>query len=294
MLDSLPPTPPLTGRCALTSSTPDALWSSRSVRLLRPAAVEVRGLHSRRRRRGAADALYGVDLSVPVGARLLLVARPEPSGSLLLRILAGLVRPARGTISLAGLARADESALGWRRRVSYVPAQPSIYAWLSPREALVLAGSLAGLEKEERERRVDDALEHFRLHPDAARPMSRSGPAVAQKTALAAALLGRPEVLLLDEPLRAADPDERRRLLRLPGKRVTLVLASRYPASEEGLVNQVALLRDGRTALHATIDDLAGAGLPLSLRGIEELAGRRASQAHATRAAMAAAEATAR
>ncbi|HEX6129760.1 MAG TPA: ABC transporter ATP-binding protein, partial [Candidatus Limnocylindria bacterium] len=239
-------------------------------------------------------ALHGVDLSVPVGARLLLVARPEPSGSLLLRILAGLVRPARGSISLAGLARSDESALGWRRRVGCVPAQPSIYAWLSPREALVLAGKLAGLEGEERERRVDEALERFRLHPDAARPMSRSGPAVAQKTALAAALLGGPEVLLLDEPLRAVDPDERRRLLRLPGKRVTLVLASRYPASEEGLVNQVALLRDGRTALHATIEDLAGVGLPLSLRGIEELAARRTSQAHAARGAMAAAEATAR
>lgn len=294
MLDSLPPTPPLTGRCALTSSTPDALWSSRSVRPLRPAAVEVLGLHSRRRRRGTADGLHGVDLSVPVGARLLLVARPEASGSLLLRILAGLVRPARGRISLAGVAHADESALGWRRRVGYVPAQPSIYAWLSPREALVLAGSLAGLVGEERGRSVDEALERFRLHPDATRPMSRSGPAVAQKTALAAALLGRPEVLLFDEPLRAVDPDERRRLLRLPGKRLTLVLASRYPASEEGLVNQVALLRDGRITLHATIQDLAAAGLPLSLRGIEELAVRRASQADAPRAAMAAADATAR
>jgi ABC-type multidrug transport system ATPase subunit len=124
--------------------------------------------------------------------------------------------------------------------------------------------------------------------------MSRSGPAVAQKTALAAALLSGPEVLLLDEPLRAVDPDERRRLLRLPEKRLTMVLASRYPASEEGLVNQVVLLRDGRVALHAAIEDLAGAGLPLSLRGIEELAQRRASQVRAPRPALAAAEATAR
>jgi ABC-2 type transport system ATP-binding protein len=262
--------------------------------MLRPAAVEVRGLYSRRGRRAAPEALRGVDLSVPVGARLLLVSRPEASASLLMRILSGLVRPARGSVSLAGVARADESALGWRRRVGHVPSQPSIYAWLSPNEALELAGKLAGLGEEERERRIADALERFRLRPDASRPMSRSGPAVAQKTALAAALLGGPEVLLLDEPLRAVDPDERRRLLRLPEKRLTVVVASRYPASEEGLVNQVALIRDGRVALHAAIEDLAGAGLPLSLRGIEELAARRAARAHAPRAAVATAHASAR
>jgi ABC-2 type transport system ATP-binding protein len=164
----------------------------------------VRGLRSRGRRPHGDqdDRLQGVDLSVPVGARLLVVSRPEGAASLLLRILAGMVRPAAGSISLAGVARADETPLGWRRRVAHVGAQPAIYPWLSPREALHLAARLAGMSGEERERRVDDALERFRLLPDAARPMSRGGPAVAQKTAVAAALLTDPEVLLLDEPLR--------------------------------------------------------------------------------------------
>jgi ABC-2 type transport system ATP-binding protein len=211
---------------------------------------------------------------VPVGARLLLVSRPEGAASLLLRILAGLVRPAAGSISLAGVARADETPLGWRRRVAHVGSHPAIYPWLSPREALQLAARLAGLGGAERDRLVDEALERFELMPDAARPMSRSGPGIAQKVAVAAALLTDPEVLLLDEPLRAIDPEERGRLLRLPGRRRTVVLASRYPASEEGIVNQLALIRDGRVALHASVDDLATAGLPLSTRGIEELAER--------------------
>jgi ABC-2 type transport system ATP-binding protein len=213
-----------------------------------------------------------VDLAVPVGARLLLVSRPESTAALLLRILAGLVRPAAGSISLAGLRRDDESTAGWRRRVAHVGAEPGIYPWLSPVEALFLAAGLAGLNGAEAEQRVDAAVEHFRLGADATRPISRGGPALAQRTALAAALLGDPEVLLLDEPLRALDPAERRRLLRLSRRRVTLLLASRYPASEEGLVNQVALIRDGRVDLHAAVEDLAAAELPLNTRGIEALA----------------------
>ena len=90
-------------------------------------------------------------------------------------------------------------------------------------------------------------------------------------------MIGDPEVLLLDEPLRALDDTERARLLRIPGRRRTVLLASRYPASEEGLVDQVALLRDGRLALHARRDELTDHGLPLSMKGIVALAELRAA-----------------
>ena len=100
---------------------------------------------------------------------------------------------------------------------------------------------------------------------------------------MAAALLGDPEVVLLDEPLRALDPDDRVRLLRLPGERRTVVLASRYPASEAGAVNQVALLQNGRVELHAPMSALEEHGLPLSLRSIETLAGMMAVRREAAR-----------
>ena len=90
--------------------------------------------------------------------------------------------------------------------------------------------------------------------------------------ALAAALVADPEILVLDEPLRALDPWERWRILGALEPRTTLVVASRNPAAEEGLVRQVALISQGRLAVHAPVTELTRRGLPLTLGGLEQLA----------------------
>lgn len=250
------------GILPVKSSTPDALWSARSVRVLRPAAVSCQGLDRR-------PLLDGFSLRVPVGARLLLVAQPDASASLLLRALAGLAR-VRGTIEMAGMS--DPSRAGWARRVAYLGADPGLYAWMSPREALQLAARLAELPHEEAARRTETAVEQYGLAGAFDRPMIRGGPGLMQCVGLAAALLGDPEVLLLDEPLRALDPAERARLLRIPGSRRTVIMASRYPASEGGICTAVALMRAGKLAFAGPLSGLDARGLPLSMRGIEQLA----------------------
>jgi ABC-2 type transport system ATP-binding protein len=242
--------------------------------LLRPAAVVTSGL--RQAVRGTA-VLDGVNLRVPVGARLLLVSEPDDAASTLLRILTGLVRPSGGSFELAGVPRSDEADAGWRRRIGYVGREQGFYPWLSPREILDLAGRLADYDRAERRRRIDAAIEQYRLGRGHDKPVSRGGPPLAQRVALAAAMLTDPEVLLLDDPLRSIDPAERARLLAVPGRRRTVVLASRYPASEDGLVDQVALLLNGRLNIHARRGELADRGLPLTLRGIASLAVMRAA-----------------
>jgi ABC-2 type transport system ATP-binding protein len=223
-----------------------------------------------RRRTRRARLLDGVSFAVPARMRLLVVSRPEESASLLLRVLAGLAR-ARGDVELAGLT--DPSRDGWARRIAYVGPRSRLYGWMTPREILVLAAQLAEsrastdeIERLAAELRFGDALDV---------PISRGGPALEQRVELAAALLGDPEVLLLDEPLRALEPTERLGLLRLPGRRCTVVLASRYPASEAGLCSHVAYLADGRLALLGRLAELETAGLPLTHRGLEEFAVRR-------------------
>ncbi len=265
----------------MTSSTPDALWSSRAVRLLRPAAVVCEGL---RRRNRTGSGLEGVDLAVAVGARLLVVAEPDATGSLLLRVLAGLAHRDGGRIRIAGTTQPDASALGWGRRITFVGPETGLYPWMSAAEALDLAARLALLDDATARRRIGEAVDRWGLGVHLERPMRRIGLAHLQRTAMAAALLGDPEVVLLDEPLRAVDPDERMHLLRLPGERRTMLIASRYPASEAGCVNQVLLLRAGRVAVHAPVSDLDVRRLPLSRRGLAMLADQRQHERDRNRA----------
>ncbi|MEX0710174.1 MAG: ATP-binding cassette domain-containing protein [Chloroflexota bacterium] len=213
-----------------------------------------------------------MNLAVAVGARLLLVSHPHASASLLLRVLAGLTHASAGTVRLAGVDRADSSPSGWARRVGYVGPDAGIYPWMTPREVLELAGRLAGFDANQRRRRVDKAADTYRVSLQLDEPIRRGGESLAQRTALAAVMLTDPEVLLLDEPLRAVEPTERIRLLAIPGARRTVLIASRFPASEAGLVNQVALIREGRIAVHAPVRELDARGLSLSQRSIESLA----------------------
>jgi ABC-2 type transport system ATP-binding protein len=220
-------------------------------------------------------------LTVPVGMRLLVVSQPAESASELIRVMAGLSPASAGRIEIAGLS--DRSHHGWGRRVAHLGPQPGIHRWMTPREALALSAALLDVAPEEATRRIERALAWVGIGPDASdRPVARGGPPLYQRTGLAAALIADPEVLLLDDPLRALDTLERTRLLRLPGRRHTIVIASRYPAAEAGLVSHVALMREGRLAVIAPIADLSNAGLPMSMRGITALAdARQAARAEA-------------
>lgn len=246
------------------SSTPEALWNDPAARRLRPAAVLCRGL-----RHGSE--LDGVDLAVPVGWRLLVVSRPDAAATDLLRVIGGLARPRSGSVRLAGLDPVATQRAGGL--VSYVGPQAGLYGWMTPREALALSARLVALPDE----RIEPLLRRYGLLATADRPMRRGGAAERQRVALAAAVLTDPEVLLLDDALSALDLADRRELLTDDRPRRTVLLASRFPAREAGICSHVALLRHGRLALLAPIADLEREGLPLSMRGIETLADRRAS-----------------
>jgi ABC-type multidrug transport system ATPase subunit len=206
------------------------------------------------------------------------VAQPDASGSMLLRVLAGLARRSGGHVEIAGLT--DASADGWGRRIAYLGPEPGIHAWMTPREALELASRLLELDRSTAARRLTEAADRARITAASLdRPVRRGGAALAQRTGYATALLADPEVLLLDEPLRAIDADERARLLALPRDRRTVLLHSRYPASEAGHVSHVALLRAGRVAMVAPAADVEALGAGLARRAIGELADRRRADA---------------
>lgn len=248
----------------LTSSTPDALWNTRALRALQPAAVACVNLRFGRH-------LDRCSLTVPVGARLLIVSDPAGAASTLLRVLAGLSRPAAGEIRIAG--STDPSATGWGRRVAYLGPMQGFYTSMTPNESLRLAGRLQGLTRDDVAHSSERAAAWAQIPSEARdRPLAGGGAELLERTALAAALVGDPEVLLLDEPLRAIEAWERERLLRLPGRRRTVLLASRYPGTERALVSHVAYLRGGRVEFVSAIAALEARGLSLSHGGLAAFA----------------------
>jgi len=159
-------------------------------------AIRVHGL---RREFGDRAALAGIDLELEAG-RTLAVLGPNGSGkTTLLRILAGLLRPTDGEVSVLGCHLPDE---GWRLRgrIGYVGHQPLLYRDLTPRENLRLAARLHGLAREGAGRRITELLAAVEMEARADDRVDELSAGMAQRIAICRALLHEPELLLLDEP----------------------------------------------------------------------------------------------
>ena len=197
------------------------------------------------RRFGQTHALEPVELEVWDGEALALVGPNGAGKSTLLSLLAGALEPSAGTIE-----RRKGVRVGW------APQRTAQYGRLSARENLELFARLEG----EHDPRAAAArlLEAFDL-PGEAEPSANLSVGNRQRLNLAISLLGSPQVLLLDEPTAALDPEQRRRLwarvaaLRAGGGAV--VFATQNLEEVERVADRVAALRDGRLVFTGSVDE---------------------------------------
>ncbi|WP_370236991.1 ABC transporter ATP-binding protein [Brevundimonas sp.] len=214
-------------------------------------AIETRDL---RRRFGPTVAVDGVSLSVPRGCVYGFMGRNGAGKTTTLKMLLGLVRPDSGTIRIAGRdALADR--LGAARCMGALLEAHGFYAHLSGRENLDLTRSLLGLRPTE----LDRVLEIVGLTPDAGRRVGGYSLGMRQRLGIARALLGSPEVLILDEPTNGLDPDgiaDMRDFLRtLPDRaNATVLLSSHLLGEVEQVADRVGIIHQGQLVLQ---DDLA-------------------------------------
>jgi ABC-2 type transport system ATP-binding protein len=185
---------------------------------------------------GQTRALEPVDLVISPGDALALVGPNGAGKSTLLALLAGALEPSAGRIE-----RRKGVRVGW------APQRPAQYGRLSARENLELFARLEG--EHEPEEAAARLLQEFDL-PGKAAPSSNLSVGNRQRLNLAIAFLGRPDVLLLDEPTAALDPAQRRRLWErtaaLREARGAFVFATQNVDEVERLAERVAALRDGR------------------------------------------------
>jgi ABC-type multidrug transport system ATPase subunit len=197
------------------------------------AAIDVTGL---RRDFGDRTALEGVDLRVREGESVAVLG-PNGSGkSTLLRILAGLLRPTSGEVSVLGCELPKETHR-LRGRVGYLGHEPLLYRDLSPRENLDLVAALHGLEPEDAGPRIDSLLQAVGMSARAGDRVAELSAGMKQRIDICRAVLHDPELLLLDEPDAHLDPDARRDVAPLiaagNGRARVLVSHERGTATEQ-------------------------------------------------------------
>jgi ABC-2 type transport system ATP-binding protein len=222
------------------------------------ASIEASGLT---KRFGAILALDRLDLMVPRGSIFGLLGPNGAGKTTTIRILAGLARPTSGSASVAGIeVGLDQPAL--RQRLGYLDQDPRFYGWMTGRELLELVGRLHGLARSELRSRVDEMLARTGLTADGRRLIGGYSGGMRQRLGIAQALLHRPEILVLDEPVSSLDPEGRRDLLELIGGlrgEATVVFSSHVLADVERICDRVAILDRGRLVTEGPLDELLAA-----------------------------------
>ncbi|HUK94293.1 MAG TPA: ATP-binding cassette domain-containing protein [Gaiellaceae bacterium] len=216
------------------------------------AAVEARGLV---KRFGEIRAVDNVDLHVEAGEIRGLLGPNGAGKTTLLRLMFGLIHPESGDVSLLGrLQNADGHGLDG---VAGFVEDARFYPYLSARRNLELLTRLDGLDAT---RQVGEALELVGLSAHARRKVGTFSTGMRQRLGLAAALLRRPRLLLLDEPTAGLDPEgtrEMRLLLReLAAGGVTVLFSSHDMAEVESLSGTVTIMRTGRVVWDGPLDRL--------------------------------------
>jgi ABC-2 type transport system ATP-binding protein len=213
------------------------------------AAIAIRALTIRR---GGRTVLDVPSLDVAPGQVTGLMGPSGSGKTTLMRAVVGVQRIATGRVDVLGEAAGTASL---RRRVGYMTQAPSVYGDLTVRENLRFFARVLGVADD----RIDSAIEAVRV-PDRAGPLARdlSG-GERTRLSLAAVLLGRPELLILDEPTVGLDPllrIELWRLFRELAEQGTTLLISSHSLEEARHCHELLLLREGRILVSDTPDGL--------------------------------------
>ena len=217
-----------------------------------PDAIVVRDLHVRR---AHVKVLQGLDLEVPSG-RVVGLLGPSGSGkTTLMRSIVGVQVVDSGTISVLGL---PAGSAPLRRRVAYVTQQASVYDDLTVRQNLAYFGRVLGAPGDD----VDRVIERVHLGEFAGRLAGSLSGGQRGRVSLAAALLGQPEVLVLDEPTVGLDPVLRVELWglfhALAADGATLLVSS-HVMDEAKRCDRLLLMRNGELLADDTVAGVLGA-----------------------------------
>jgi len=211
------------------------------------------------KRFGSTQALSGLDLTVPQGGILGLLGPNGAGKTTAVRVLATLLRPDSGHARVLG-ADVVRQAAEVRSRIGLTGQYAALDEYLTGRANLVMIGQLSRLSRSQARHRADELLARFDLTQAAGRAVKTYSGGMRRRLDLAASLIGRPEVLFLDEPTTGLDPNSRAvmwEIIReLAADGTTLLLTTQYLDEADQLAGQIAVIDAGRVVAEGTPDQL--------------------------------------
>jgi len=196
--------------------------------------------------RKVVEAVRGISFTVNQGEIFGFLGPNGAGKTTTMKMLMDLIRPSSGRIELYG---APPGSVEARKRVGYLPEQPYFYDYLKPGELVDFFGQLYGVPRSERVKRVNELLTLVGLDHARDRTLRKFSKGMLQRAGLAQALIGDPELVILDEPLSGLDPIGRKELkdiivsLKQRGK--TIFFSSHILADIELLCDRMAIVDKG-------------------------------------------------
>ncbi len=223
-------------------------------------------LHDLVKHFGEVRAVDGISLTVPPG-EFFAVLGPNAAGkTTTIKMVVGLIKPTSGSARVAGF-DVQTQPLEARARLAYVPDFPFLYDKLTPWEFLRFTGQLFRMADGDIARAADELVPRFNLEPWLNKPIEGLSHGTRQRVAIASALLHKPEVFVIDEPMVGLDPHHARvvkDVLKERSRRGMSVFLSTHQISvAEEMADRIGIIHKGKLVAVGTAEDLrrqAGTG----------------------------------
>lgn len=200
-------------------------------------------------------AVKGISFAVEEGRCVALLGPNGAGKTTTLNMLSGLLAPTSGDIRFEGVKPGDDL----RAHIGYLPQYTSFHGWMSGMEFLMYVGRLAKFSKAEAASRADELLTLVGLEEAKRRRISGYSGGMKQRLGLAQAMIHRPRLLMLDEPVSALDPIGRREVLELLQQlkqRTTVLFSTHVLHDAEEVSDDVLIIRSGEIVVSGALADV--------------------------------------
>ncbi|HGE7611131.1 ABC transporter ATP-binding protein [Bacillus thuringiensis] len=180
---------------------------------------------------------------------------PNGAGkSTLIKVISDIIHPTAGEVLLNGIKISK-----MKSEIGYLPQYPNFFHWMTARETLTFMGQLSGLKKEELSKSIPKMLEKVGLKEEENAKVSTFSGGMKQRLGIAQALLHKPSLIVMDEPVSALDPIGRREVLNLIKeikKDTTILLSTHILSDAEEICERFVIIKDGTKIEDTTITEL--------------------------------------